>query len=901
MNEKLKQSLEGRLSGMRWSEGEQAELFRQIQRKEMHDVKHVRRGTGMLLVIVTVLFFVMGAAYAVTRITPPEETVRLSQPDSGDPIPLPAAQYENEYIILTIDSASWDGANAAFGASIRLKEPERYALSVGGYSNPGSAEREVLTLTLNAECITQVTPTHASGTLITLVELLDMSKEHAVVRMSSDQAHADGEEIRFTLTLGAQGTETAFSATVDFIIPRSDSGTAASARQLLFSNSLVTGYLKTAYHTEAFTVVDIELEPSKPWYGINTAAPDKSNLLVGISDMTACAAGSAAVLTSAPMTISAQNGATVATALLTYEKAPEHVTLQCGITAADPVTGSTVTQPVTLNVSVREIQTAASATPPPAAASSEPQPTARPEPDGEYVGGNDVVSAYLEDCWFDGFIAEATLRIRSDDPSALLAVRPNEKGVPDRNTWVVQLDCEWNDDYQTLVSLAPSVEEATGDVIIRLVYEDLHSSFRQPDNGTLLTTLPLILDVTNELTWERHSDRLNLHLRAADEYEIQPLYLIEGDGEDVFVQGSLLTTDRYHYIGVMIDYSNQYLPSALLLDDAGTELASGSYVSVNGQSLLSFPRRLFPYEGDASRQYNLLVMRLDTTCELPEVLPVKLMQSSKSGTTELATLRLSPVPQTMAERTILDGDYASVVLTNASSGEGWTTGRLRIDLKDPRAHTLVNYGPQHPAEFLDVSVKLTAMNSTAEGGLRSLRAFKLLSTDGSHSNRQEYFFTGDTAEWAASDARTVLAEMSVRDADGVTLETQTVTLALPRRGGVTRYRLVSTEDTPMENLEYHGGTLLVSPDACYAEMTYRCTGNCTQAGFFPYIGGEALVYRLKYTDAYPAEKNPVKITQLWWEPDGPVPETIDFIVEDANNSPHPEIARFTVRVEPISE
>ena len=74
MNDKLKQSLDGRLGGMRWGEREQAEVFRQIQRKEMQDVKHAKRGAGMLAIAVTLLFLVAGAAFAVGTMLQPEKT-----------------------------------------------------------------------------------------------------------------------------------------------------------------------------------------------------------------------------------------------------------------------------------------------------------------------------------------------------------------------------------------------------------------------------------------------------------------------------------------------------------------------------------------------------------------------------------------------------------------------------------------------------------------------------------------------------------------------------------------------------------------------------------------------------------------------------------------------------------
>lgn len=318
MNDKLKQSLQGRLDGMRWGEREQAEVFRQIHKKEMQDVKQIKRGSGLLAMAVVLLFLVMGSAYAVTQRPQAEDKTRLSQNPQTTFLPAAAVQVENEYITLTVDNATWDGANAAFEATIRLKEPDKYALSIDGYSNPGGEGREVLNMTLNAECITQVTPTHASGTLIHLVELLDMTRSAATVRMSSDQVNSDAEEIRFTLTLAAQGTQTAFLSEVDFVIPRDDQTAAAVSRQLLFSNSLVSGYLQSAYHTGAFTVADIALEPAKPWYAINADGPDKSSLRVEISDLTAYAPDSEAALTSAPMTISTQNGAAVANTMLTY-------------------------------------------------------------------------------------------------------------------------------------------------------------------------------------------------------------------------------------------------------------------------------------------------------------------------------------------------------------------------------------------------------------------------------------------------------------------------------------------------------------------------------------------------------------------------------------------------------
>lgn len=74
MNDKLSQSIKARLSGMQWCEGEQAEVLRQIQRKEMQDVKHAKRGAGMLVIAVTLLFLVAGAAFAVGTMPQPEKT-----------------------------------------------------------------------------------------------------------------------------------------------------------------------------------------------------------------------------------------------------------------------------------------------------------------------------------------------------------------------------------------------------------------------------------------------------------------------------------------------------------------------------------------------------------------------------------------------------------------------------------------------------------------------------------------------------------------------------------------------------------------------------------------------------------------------------------------------------------
>lgn len=910
MNDKLKQSLQGRLDGMRWGEREQAEVFRQIRKKEMQDVKQIKRGSGLLAMAVVLLFLVMGSAYAVTQRPQAEDKTRLSQNPQTTFLPAAVVQVENEYITLTVDNATWDGANAAFEATIRLKEPDKYALSIDGYSNPGGEGREVLNVSLSAQSVLSTEQFYQAYSVFNLPELLNMTEDSATIRMSGKMALEGQDSIDFSLWLAAEGSQTSFIAELPFTFRQSGPDAVADHRRLLFSNDLLKGYLIAARHAGTSALLTIELEPAKPWYAIGDDTPGKSDLLVTASDATACETASTRALATAPMNIAAQDGIARASAILSLPDAQAHLTLRCEITATDPVTGSSVTQPVTMTVSSLERQQAAEVTPSPAPAeataapqpSVTPAPTALPAPTGKVLGGSDIVTVWLEKSWYDGLSAEATLRIRADDPTHRLALRPNESGAPSDSTWVVEAESRLNADYWTPLTYTLTREESTGDILIHLTYKDLTDSQRRQPSGQLYPlTIPLTITATSERSWDRSSAEVTVSLETPEMEDIQPLYLVEGSGADVFVQGSMLTTDRYRYIGVMLSPGSYGIPAVHLLDANGTVHVTDGHSNVDGNSLLVFPRVLFPYEGDKESQFILLTLRLDKDVPLPETLPVTIMQQRNNNVSRQAVLHLSTEPHDMAECTLIDGQYASVVLTNVSTGEGWTTGRLRIDLKDPRAYSLVNYGPDHPADHLSVNVKLTAMSVGEDGSLRSMGSFKLLSTDGSHSNRQEYFFTGDTAEGAASDARTVLAEMSVQDADGVTLETRSATIALPRRGGVTRYRLVRTEDTPMANLEYHSGTLLVSPDACYAEMTYRCTGNCTQANFIPYTDGERLDYRLRYIDAYPELKEPIKITQLWWEPDGPVPETIDFIVEDANHSPHPEIARFTVRVEPIGE
>jgi len=151
MNDKLKQSLDTRLGGMRWGERDQAEVFRLAQRKELQDVKHVKQGAGMLAIAIALLFLVMGAAFALTTANDrPESNNIAGQTALPTFAPIASHLYENDYFTLDVNTSTCTDTEAAFTATLRMKAPESHMLNLCGHTPPGDVDRALIPVSLFA-------------------------------------------------------------------------------------------------------------------------------------------------------------------------------------------------------------------------------------------------------------------------------------------------------------------------------------------------------------------------------------------------------------------------------------------------------------------------------------------------------------------------------------------------------------------------------------------------------------------------------------------------------------------------------------------------------------------------------------------------------------------------------
>lgn len=647
MNDKLKQSLDGRLGGMRWGERDQAEVFRQIRKKELQNVKHVKRGTGALAIAIALLFVVMGAAFALNQAPQPEDQRVAVQPTDTAILPIFTALYENEYFTLTIDSSTCTASEAAFTGTIRMKNPADTMLSLASHTPPGDAGRTRLPVNLNCGVSTQLPGDMpmACGSLREL-DVLNMTADTTVFRMSGEVASLH-EDVTFTLWINwtdpADSTAQSGELTWSIAAPEQPG-------MLLAEYDLVTVWQADYTASNGVARLSIDVLPAKPWYVLNRQEEGKATLTVsaeplllyptfdpqdmlGMVDARDPIAGEMPVtLTQSPdgLRLVAEGPLPAAETLYGYivlhvysdaaeahydEGFDDHYYEVC--VPVVPLEGA--------------VEAAPTATPSPL-----PQPTAtaapqRPEPTGDCIEENEIVRIYLEDTWTDGFTTEASLRIRTIDANNRLELLPNAKGYPNANTWIVELQ---NPSDRTLSINSIHMDAATGDILISLIDKDLTDVHQDG-------LLDLAVTITNELNWQEYVLQLRPVIRVPRQSSPRPLYLLNTSDDVPFVQGGLQNTSRYTYIGVMIPAGQGTAPSAFLLDSRGNALAVGQCCFESGASLKMFPHALFPKECEADGQYYLLVMRMDKNESLPEPLHVQLRYQNAGGSDLIHELQLT--------------------------------------------------------------------------------------------------------------------------------------------------------------------------------------------------------------------------------------------------------------------
>lgn len=822
MNDKLNQSLKARLSGMRWGEREQAEVFRQIQRKEMHEVKHVKRGTSMLALAAALLFFVMGAALAVTGTGQPDDTYPLTQTTQTVFTPVPVARAENDYLVMTVDSAEWYDSEVTIDLTLRLKEPEKFGLIIGSYANPGGTERTMLTAELLGGCIFSLNGRSASAVLRS-PEVLNMTGDSATIRVTNHEISAGMNTMDVFFDLEVQGKGHQDILSLEFTIQRGAEQT-DSDRSWLFENELITGYLADLSLTEDQLILTVDVEPKKPWYVINTAAEDKSALDVTASWFAGYDGATPLVSVDAlaPEYVATPTGARTITAL-PFPSENHTIQLLSHVTAKDAVSGSEATSLINLGFTRPEAETA----------------PVRSEPKGEHIGGTERVSVYLEDYWFDGFSAEGTLRIRADDAETCrLALKLNEQGMPSETTWVVRLSDRLTGYYHPVYTLTR--EDATGDVLVTFTHCDpYHSTSGNPQSQWYMDyslNCNLTLTLTNELTWETESADITMTLPVNGNYAYHPLYLVSSSDEDSFIQAGYITTDRYHYIGVMRTYDN-YFAGMVLSDAAGNVL--GKADSIGAANLNIIPRLLFPYDGDNDLRPILSAVRIDNSVPLPEVLHVGY---NSAYTTDLPSFVLTANPEAAAvkhsvvsivldQNVLFDNEYMTVKFVDADFGEGHAAAHLTATLREPDKFSFV---PDETGQSLTcLDMRLGFYDAISSATLQEDAECFTVFTDCYSSESMEFYIHGSSDAWQEA-APHLFAQMRITSADGSIQETYTAEFTFPEAGHVSRFQLAPVAAQPITLLS---GDLIRTSIWWVIDFQYRCTDPDMDAYFLLNVSG----------------------------------------------------------------
>ena len=810
MNERMKQSLEGRLGGMRWGEREQAEVFRQIQRKELQNVKHVRRGSGMLAIALAMLFIVMGAAFALTTLPQPEDVRIADQPDQAEFVPVPVAQYENEYFTMTIDSTSFDGMELSFEACIRMKEPERHMLfNLGGHTPPGDPGRLPVRISLRA-----IVETVVPG--MQLVSGCDLDSTPDVLSMTSDSATfcmsgtpvSNGPDMRIALQVTYSDPVTGKDSMDTLRWTFSASGT---PRITLLENEYITATLTERRSEGAQSIVVIEVTPAKPWYTLNRAEEDKATLQVHFGNLLVYNCNDHGALLE--MVEHRQQPLAEITGSITQTDAGLRYLVQGDLPAGyDSLLGyldvsitpeaeamhdhSDLPHYAELIVPMPLPESAAVAptpTPPPMPAAAA---TPRPAPAGEFIGMAEIVTIYLEDSWSDGYTTEATMRLRANDPAHHLAIAPNAGGVPDGNTWVVQLTGPKESVIQTDIRLR--MDESTGDVLADVTLVDLYDILQDG-------LLNLTLTTTNELTWEQYSVPFRPVMRLSRTYTPIPLHLLSSSADGLFLQGAMQITQRYHYVGVMLDLDAGKALQGTLLADDGTALTQNSGYHDYGMGLNAFPKALFPYDGDADAQFTLLVLRLDKTAMPPDLLSLHLTQDDIPVAD--ITLSTKAVQPRADERVIFDLPLLTATLQQADYVDGHTAGQMQIHLKDPLRYTLDPDDPNESKLYVGLTPSICAYNG--DDRPQEYVGDCTIST-AVQSDACTVTFYGYFPEWHTSDSGELLcmALLSARAEDDSFRENYNALFNFPQTGSIRIHPVSPLADTPVDGFSFGSGTLL---------------------------------------------------------------------------------------------
>lgn len=798
MNENLKQSLEERLGGMRWGERDQTEVFRQIQRKELQDMKHVKRGTGLLAIALAMLFIVMGAAFALTTL-PQSEDARVSgQPETGEFVPVPAARYENEYFTLTIDSTHFESTELSFTGTIRMKEPEDYMLfSFGGHTPPGDPGRTPIRVSLraSAETIAADMRVVSGCDLDNTPDVLSMTSDSATFRMSGTPVSTGPEmhiALQVTYTDPATGTER--MGTITWTMNASD-----ALRIVLLENKYITATLVERRTEGAQSIVTIEITPSKPWYTLNRIEDGKATLQVHVGNLQLYACNShnellemvelrqpplgemdgSISLTSTGLRYTVQGEVPAG-----YDSLLGYLDITIAPDAEAIHDNSDLPHYAEVIVPMPDpAVNAALATAPTPTPSPIPAATARPTPSGERIGMAEIVSVYLEDSWSDGYTTEATMRLRANDPNHRLAIAPNASGAPDGSTWVVQLTGSGHNAISTDIRL--TLDETTGDVLADITLLDLYDVYQDG-------LLDLILTTTNELTWEQYSIPFRPVMRVSRTYTPIPLHLVSSSVDGVFMQGAMQTSERYCYIGVMLDHDAGSSLQGALLNPDGAELATNSGYADFGKGVKTFPNALFPYDGDDNAQFTLLVLRLDKDTDLSKLLPVRLTRESPGNSREsiadimLSTRAIQPLSN---ERVIFNLPLLTATLLHTDYVDGYTAAQMQFCLKDPFTYTLDPNDPDESKLYIELSPALCAYN----GDDRPMEYVGdcTVTTD-VQSDVCTVTFYGRFPDWLPGDSDEMwcIALLSARAEDGSFRESYNASFSLPQTGEI-RFRPVS--------------------------------------------------------------------------------------------------------------
>lgn len=189
MNDKFRSALDAQLSGFEWGKHEQAEVLRLIRRKEPQDMKHIKRSSGILAAAMALLIIIMGAAFAIETRPLPQETP-LTQPTQTEFVPTPLATLEGKHLTLFIHSAAYDGANAAFCATLQLREPGAFRLAIttpDGRTHTADAPESLPPLNVLMDCSRWYMVTEEGDQLLGSFdssELLDASADSLTLRIT---------------------------------------------------------------------------------------------------------------------------------------------------------------------------------------------------------------------------------------------------------------------------------------------------------------------------------------------------------------------------------------------------------------------------------------------------------------------------------------------------------------------------------------------------------------------------------------------------------------------------------------------------------------------------------------------------------------------------------------------